>query len=130
MLTINVAVLKFGFLTFCLPHNLPALQPQTQTRCRRSLPLCGFLQCHACPLPPQTEESKGRKKAAQVDYDWDAVAGVHKPIIDHSIISRFPRAGRAPHVAYQPTEGLVGVKCAAGTGMVNPEYRCKIEMPT
>jgi len=39
------------------------------------------------------------------------------------IIIRFPRAGRAPHVAYRPTEGLVGVKCAAGTGMVNPEYR-------
>jgi len=36
---------------------------------------------------------------------------------------RFPRAGRAPHVAYQPTQGLPGVKCAAGTGMVNPEYR-------
>ena len=123
MHTINVAVLQFGFLTFCPPHNLPAIQAQTQTRCRRSLPLCGFLQCHACPLPPQTEESKGRKKAAQVDYDWwDAVAGAH------SIISRFPRAGRAPHVAYQPTQGLVGVKCAAGTGMVNPEYRCKVEM--
>jgi len=36
---------------------------------------------------------------------------------------RFPRAGRAPHVAYRPTQGLPGVQCAAGTGMVNPEYR-------
>merc|ERR1719447_904586 len=36
---------------------------------------------------------------------------------------RFPRVGRAPHVAYQPTQGVPGVKCAAGTGMVNPEYR-------
>ena len=33
-------------------------------------------------------------------------------------------------MAYRPTQGLVGVKCAAGTGMVNPEYRCKIvEIP-
>ena len=42
------------------------------------------------------------------------------------IITRFPRAGRAPHVAYRPTQGLPGVKCAAGTGMVNPEYRCRM----
>jgi len=36
---------------------------------------------------------------------------------------RFPRAGRAPHVAYTPTEALTGVRCSAGTGIVNPEYR-------
>ena len=61
------------------------------------------------------------------------------------IMIRFPRAGRAPHVAYRPTQvayqtthayqpthvayrptqGLPGVHCAAGTGMVNPDYRWK-----
>ena len=29
-------------------------------RCCRSLPLCGFLLCDACSLPPSTTKSKGR----------------------------------------------------------------------
>ena len=66
--------LQFGFPAFCPPHNLSANRTK---RCHRSLPLRGFLQCHACSLPPQTTESKGRKEAAQVHYDRVAIAGVH-----------------------------------------------------
>ena len=66
--TYNLASLRFVRLTIC---------SLTQKRCRRSLPLRGFLQCHARPLPPQTTESKGRKEAAQVHYDRVAIAGVH-----------------------------------------------------
>ena len=65
--------LQFGFPAFCPPHNLSA---NPKKRCRRSLPLRGFLQCHARPLPPQTTESKGRKKAAQVQWTWSIMIGL------------------------------------------------------